>query len=294
MMEFHISREARDRYQVSDALFNFVGNVIFGDLAACRELAYRMSQSRDKNNSVPPGALFAMGLIDEVSHALVAQYRRSRDPEVSGAALRWFAGRVGEGNVERLLRGFVEEFPSVAVYRGEVKLDEWLNGSTEGLTHREAVLEEMILLWLANRNPAFGPFKELYDDRKLAQSTSYKEVTAELRNYFAAATSSICSTPPLKPRPTRSAASSPGFVKTGLPTLAPALPKSCSPPTCSRKKKSLSGCASIRPQLIAITIRSKWVKASTMSPSIRAKAATPAMSNTSASAQIRTGCRMSL
>jgi hypothetical protein len=185
MMEFHISREARDRYQVSDALFNFVGNVIFGDLAACRELAYRMSQSRDKNNSVPPGALFAMGLIDEVSHALVAQYRRSRDPEVSGAALRWFAGRVGEDNVERLLRTFVEEFPNVAVYRGEVKLDDWLNGSTEGLTHREAVLEEMILLWLANRNPAFGPFKELYDDRKLAQSTSYKEVTAELRNYFA-------------------------------------------------------------------------------------------------------------
>ena len=34
MMEFHISRQARDRYQVSDVLFNFVGNVIFGDLAA--------------------------------------------------------------------------------------------------------------------------------------------------------------------------------------------------------------------------------------------------------------------
>ena len=128
-MEFHISRQARDRYQVSDVLFNFVGNVIFGDLAACRELAYRMSEARDKNEPVPPGALFAMGLIDEVSHALVAQYRRSRDPEVSGAALKWFSARMGEENVERLLKGFVAEFPNVAIYRGDAKLDEWLNGS---------------------------------------------------------------------------------------------------------------------------------------------------------------------
>ncbi|HTW48917.1 MAG TPA: alpha-amylase family glycosyl hydrolase [Acidobacteriaceae bacterium] len=184
-MEFHISRVARDRYQVSDALFNFVGNVVFADLTQCRELAWRMSEVRDPNNPVPPGALFAMGLIDEISHVLVAQYRRSRDPQVTGAALAWFTARVGEDNVERLLRTFVEEFPNVAIYRGDIKLDEWLNGSTEGLQHREAVVEELMLLWLANQNPAFRPFRELYDDKKLAESTSYKEVTADLRNYFA-------------------------------------------------------------------------------------------------------------
>ncbi len=184
-MEFHISREVRDRYQVSDTLFNFVGNAIFADLSQCRVLAWRMSEARDKSDPVHPGALFAMGLIDEISHAIVAQYRRTRDPEVNGAALRWFAQRVGEANVDRLLRAFAEEFPNVAVYRGEAKLETWLDGSTEGLRNREAVLEEIMLLWLANRNPAFQPFRELYDETKLAQSTSYKEVTAELRSYFA-------------------------------------------------------------------------------------------------------------
>jgi hypothetical protein len=188
MMEFHISRAARDRYQVSDTLFNFVGNVIFGDLASCRELAYRMTEVRaaaGDTEPVNPGALYAMGLIDEVSHLVVAQYRRSRDPQVTRAALDWFAARVGEDGVEKLLRTFVQEFPNVAVYRGEVPIDRWLNNSTEGMAHREAVLEELMLLWLANQNPAFRPFRELYDDRKLAESTAYQQVTAQLGSYFA-------------------------------------------------------------------------------------------------------------
>jgi hypothetical protein len=187
MMEFHISREARDRYQVSDALFNFVGNVIFADLGSCRELALRMTQIRAASGLDPinPGALFAMGLIDEVSHFLVAQYRRNRDPQVTQAALDWFAARVGEDNVDKLLRTFVQEFPNVAVYRGETTIDEWLQGSSDGLAHREAVLEELMLLWLANQNPAFRGFRELYDDKKLAESTAYKQVTAELGSYFA-------------------------------------------------------------------------------------------------------------
>jgi hypothetical protein len=128
MMEFHISREARDRYQVGDALFNFVGNVIFADLASCRELALRMTEIRAASGLDPinPGALFAMGLIDEVSHLLVAQYRRNRDPQVTQAALDWFAARVGEDNVDKLLRMFVQEFPNVAVYRGQATIDEWL------------------------------------------------------------------------------------------------------------------------------------------------------------------------
>jgi hypothetical protein len=187
MMEFHISREIRDRYQVSDALFNFVGNVIFADLASSRELAFRMTEVRAAAGQDPihPGALFAMGLIDEISHAVVERYRRSRDPQVTQAALDWFSARVGEDHVDKLLRAFVQEFPNVAVYRGQASIDAWLQGSTDGLAHREAVLEELMLLWLANQNPAFRPFRELYDDTKLAQSTAYKQVTAQLGSYFA-------------------------------------------------------------------------------------------------------------
>ncbi|WP_236657278.1 alpha-amylase family glycosyl hydrolase [Acidisarcina polymorpha] len=189
MMEFHISRATRSRYQVNDVLFSYTGNVVFADLAASRELANRMNEVRDTKNDpeaiVNPAALFAMGLIDEISHALVEYYRKNYDPQVMTRALFWFETKIGREGVDKLLRSFVAEFPNTAVFRGEEKPEEWLAGSTGGMPHREAALEEILLLWLANQNQAFSPFKELFDDQGLGQSTDYPAVTADLGSYFA-------------------------------------------------------------------------------------------------------------
>ena len=35
MMEFHISRKARERYKFAQSLFSFAGNVIFANIGAC-------------------------------------------------------------------------------------------------------------------------------------------------------------------------------------------------------------------------------------------------------------------
>ena len=47
MMEFHISRKARERYQFAESLFSYNGNVVFADMAACRAFAHRMNQVRE-------------------------------------------------------------------------------------------------------------------------------------------------------------------------------------------------------------------------------------------------------
>ncbi len=189
MMEFHISRATRSRYQVDDVLFSYTGNVIFADLAASRELANRMNEVRGTANDpasvVNPAALFAMGLIDEISHALVAYYRKNYDPEVMKRALAWFETKIGREGVDKMLHTFVAEFPNAAVYREEEKAEAWLAASTEGTPHRETALEEILLLWLANRNQAFTPFKELFDDQPLGTSTDYPKITAGLATYFA-------------------------------------------------------------------------------------------------------------
>ena len=42
-----------------------------------------------------------------------------------------------------------------------------------------------MLLWAANRNQAFQPFEELFEEKTLEQKTVYRQVTAQLPVYFA-------------------------------------------------------------------------------------------------------------
>ena len=189
MMEFHISRNARQRYQFAESLFSYTGNVVFANMAACREFAYRMNQVRDvehhPDRAVHAGQLYAMGLIDEASHVLIASYRQQFDPEVMTSALDWFSAHVGADALDAMLLAFVEQFPGSSVIRGLETPRQWLAGQTEGTLHRAAALEELLLLWTANRNQAFRPFEELFEERTLAEKTVYREVTQRMPEYFA-------------------------------------------------------------------------------------------------------------
>ena len=187
-MEFHIARSLRNQLQVDGLLFSFTGNAIFADVTACRRFATRLTQLRqaqsDPERVVHAGALFAMGIIDELSHALIAHYRREIDPTLHADALRQFSEQIGAENLDRLLLTFVERFPSVAVYQGLVTATQWLAGTSDGISHREAALEELMLLWLANRNPAFAKFREIFDDTELRVETDYTAVSAALPEFL--------------------------------------------------------------------------------------------------------------
>jgi len=189
MMEFHISRSARNRYQFAETLFSFSGNVVFANVAASREFAHRMNLVRDAQNyperAVNAGALYVMGLIDEASHALMARYRQQFDPNVMLDALAFFAHQVGPRELDKMLLAFVQQFPGIRVYRGEQTAGQWLAGSTEGTPNRAAAIEEMMLLWMANRNLAFRPFEELFEDSTLAEKTAYRKVAQQFPAYFA-------------------------------------------------------------------------------------------------------------
>jgi glycosidase len=186
--EFHISREARDLYDFDQTLFTLTGNVIFVNFHAARVFAQKMNQRRDlvhyPERAVKAGHINAMGLIDEILHYIVQRYREQKKATVMEEALTWLEENVGEEELDKTLRRFVNRFPPVAVYRQEISPAAYLAGETDGVPHRQIVLEELILLWLANENPGFSPFVELFDDTELERETAYREVMSELHGFF--------------------------------------------------------------------------------------------------------------
>lgn len=187
-MEFHVSKDARDRYSFDESLFSTNGNVIFANFHAARVFAQKMNAKRDLVNfpeqAVRAGQINAMGLIDEILHVVVSQYEEQRNPDTFRRALEWLDARIGTEHIDRLLRKFVEEFPPVAVYRRVQSIDEYLNGITGQVTNKQIVLEEMLMLWLANMNPAFSLFMELFDDSALEKDPAYLDAVNSLHDFF--------------------------------------------------------------------------------------------------------------
>ena len=186
--EFHISQQARQRYQFDLALFGLSGNVIFADFHAARIFAQKMNDQRDLRSdteqAVKAGHIQAMGLIDEILHVLAQQYRMQANPKALDKALSWLETHLGGGSVDQALLQFVVHFPPIAVYRGEISPEAYLQGRSDGLLNRQIALEEMLMLWLANANPAFAPFQELFDDHLLGEQTAYPQIIEELGKFF--------------------------------------------------------------------------------------------------------------
>ncbi len=186
--EFHISKAARLLYEFDQALFQTTGNVIIPDFPAARAFARRMNERADPERHpdrvVHAAELNAMGLIDEILHHAVEIYRRTVNPNVMADAVEALGAGLERDAFDGALTLFVEQFPPLAVIRDGREPSAYLAAETEGRPNREIALEELMMLWLANVNPAFATFDELFDDAELVQRTAYDEVIAGLRDFF--------------------------------------------------------------------------------------------------------------
>src|SRR3954470_14999196 len=187
--EFHVSRQSRDRYGFDQTFFQLTGNVVFANFHAARVFAQRMNDKRDLVNfpeqAVRAGQINAMGLIDEISHLMVDSYRQQVNPNIMRDALLAIDTEFGRGAVDMVIERFADDFPALTVYRREQTTADWLQGQTGDTPNREIALEEMLMLWLSNLNPAFSPFMELFDDHRLEKVTVYPQIFPVLHSFFA-------------------------------------------------------------------------------------------------------------
>jgi len=186
--EFHVSAGVRKKYGFGKGFFRSNGNVVFADFRAVREFAGKMNDRRAPGEKpVRAGELNAMGLIDEFAHQVFRTYEESGNPGCLRRAVAALEEMLGPAKFRSTLIAFTEEFPPAAVFSGDAGAAAYLTGTSAGRPHPEVVLEELLMLHLGNLNPAFGPFRELFDDRPIAGATSYRDLVTGLREILASA-----------------------------------------------------------------------------------------------------------
>ena len=187
-MGFHVARKARDRYQFGDSLFSPRGHVVFASFHQARAFAQAMNAQRNlaqfPEQAVKAGQVNAVALIVELSRFVLHAYLDQHGQEVMDQALARMQEELGPQSIDQALIRFVAEYPPPAVYRREVTPEEYAAGTTGGVSNRRVILEELLMLWLSNFNPAFAPFRELFDDAPLAKETSYPQLITGLQKYF--------------------------------------------------------------------------------------------------------------
>ncbi|GMO26985.1 MAG: hypothetical protein Ta2F_02570 [Termitinemataceae bacterium] len=187
--EFHIRNDVRQKTKINADFFTISGNVILADFKKVRELAAKLNErpevKAEPAKSIKAGDLNAMGLIDEILHFMVSLYRSQVQSDVFANAILRLKNNLGDDKINYLLETFCTIFPPQPVYAGQMSVTDYLKGSEAGYSHSEMVLEELLLLAIANLNPAFSPFLFLFDDSELKAKTVYVKAMDELRAHLA-------------------------------------------------------------------------------------------------------------
>jgi glycosidase len=166
------SRTARERFNLDDPSGSTVapatGTRAAADLQAARRVVAAINASRRGGEpSAQAGELAALDLLHEIFHLLIERAAEVEPGTSMEATTEAVEGAVGEPRVERLLDAVADEFPDV-------------DGTPEPVR-----LEELLLIRLANENPAARPLRVLVDDAPVP-AAERAAAMASLETYQAA------------------------------------------------------------------------------------------------------------
>jgi glycosidase len=152
------------------------------DPRAARELAHRIGRLAP-GAAVRASELNALALIEEIFRYVLHLYSRQRSQSLFRDLL---ASPALKGlRLDGLLATYVQEFPPLPVYQRLRQPADFLAGTTRGLPNRHLALQGLLLLPLADRNPAYGPYRELLDPAGLAHRKGYGRLFDAMHRFFA-------------------------------------------------------------------------------------------------------------
>ncbi|NOX88974.1 MAG: alpha-amylase [Calditrichaeota bacterium] len=181
MVEFHPNRKAREQFELDESLFNLQGDIVFLNMRATRTLAERL---REINSEIRASELNALGLLHEIEHYMIRYYFKNFHPELYDKLENHLIDSLGRKEYQKLLKKFCELFPPTEVFNNKTSVNEYLKNKTESFPNRFILLEEIVVLWLDNLNPAFASVETLIDPSDLEKVSAFDKTFDLIDDYF--------------------------------------------------------------------------------------------------------------
>ncbi len=131
-----------------------------------------------------PGQLFSMATIWDVFRYLIYQFGQVHNPGIFENSRRHLQQRSGI-DTDPTAIAFIGTFPPQALLSESIEGKDIILQAGEAGTNRDIFGAELILLYLANVNPAFRFAARLFDDSPLREKSRYAEIIAGDKEYFA-------------------------------------------------------------------------------------------------------------
>ncbi|MFW5727437.1 MAG: alpha-amylase family glycosyl hydrolase [Spirochaetia bacterium] len=187
-VDFHISRFARDYYSFEGPLFSKEGHVVSTDLKAAQELVQAINKKRNVARypklRASAAEVYALALLHEIAHHVVHLYIDKNGADIFRELRDYLREEYGQEEFRNTLTAMIRHYPPQPVYQGQESAEEYLQNTENGRANSEVYLEEMMLLWISNQNPALKLYHELIDDTALASETKYQQLVKSSYLYF--------------------------------------------------------------------------------------------------------------
>ncbi|HZY11100.1 MAG TPA: alpha-amylase family glycosyl hydrolase, partial [Bacteroidota bacterium] len=182
---FHPSRKARELLGFEDSVFSVRGNIILADLQSSNHLVEKINRLQDsEEKKIRPAQFYAICLLHEIYHHIINCYLQTVNSKSFSLCDAYLGNSFSGQDYEMTLSTFLDLFPPPTVFSREQSPKQFLKGETDGISHRYITLEELILVYLQNRNPALNKITELISDDELRNNTIYANATLKIEQFF--------------------------------------------------------------------------------------------------------------
>ena len=179
---FYVNRNARELFHLSDPGFLSLPDrgpesVRQTERQAAVISDFLKKTKGDDAKPVLPAQLYGMKLLHELFHTILEQSIASRKPDLFEKVYGKLEAELSREKSAEYLQRFINAFPTEQIYSGKESPAGWLTGEN----NRTDVLEESLLVWLNNQNPALEQFSDLLTDQELSQDPAYRQLIVTMQ-----------------------------------------------------------------------------------------------------------------